>query len=147
MSSAQTTTNSPRLAINIATLITTEEQCHAGNLIRNGTTLRRVQLANLALGATLPRTVKDGLRHARLDEAGADGVDADTRAGQLVRDSLGNGYDRSLGGGVIGRTGVGADTSNGSSEDDGTAGIRLGLGGYFHRWRSVLCGEEDTIVK
>ena len=147
MSSAQTTTDSPRLAINIATLITTEEQRHAGNLIRNGTALRRVQLANLALGAALPRTVKDGLCHARLDEAGADGVDADTRASQLVRDGLRNGYDRSLGGGVIGRTGVGADTGNRSSEDDGAAGIRLGLGGYFHRWGSVLRGEEDTIVK
>lgn len=112
MSGTQATADSPRLAIDIAALITTEEQCYTSNLISNGTTLQRIQLADLALGATLPGTVKDRLRHARFDEAGADGVDADTRAGKLVRDSLGNGYNRSLRGRVIGRTGVGAKTGN-----------------------------------
>lgn len=102
MSSTQATADSPRLPIDIAALITAEEQCHTSNLVSNSTALQGVQLANLALGATLTGTVKDWLRHTRLSEAGADSVDADTRTGKLVGDSLGNGYDRGLGGRVIG---------------------------------------------
>lgn len=145
MSSTQSTTNSPRLPIDITTLITTQEQGDAGNFISNSTPLQRIQLPNLALGATGPRQIKHRLRHAGLDQTGADGIDPDAGAGQLVRASLGHGDHSRLGSGVIGGPGVGAQTSDGGGTDNRAAGVRLGRGCDFHSGGSVFRSQEDTI--
>lgn len=102
MASTQPTTNSPRLPIDIAALITPKEQGHPGNLISNSTPLQRVQLSNLSLSSPRPRRVKHRLRHARLDQTGTDGIDPDSGASELVRAGLGDGHHGRLGGRVIG---------------------------------------------
>lgn len=79
----QASADRPSLAIDIATLIAAEEKSHPSDFIGDSPTLQRVQLPNLTLRAALPRAVKHRLRHACLDQTGADGVDADPRASQL----------------------------------------------------------------
>jgi len=101
VSCTQPTTYSPGLAINIAALITAQEQGHTRNLIGNRTPLSRVQLPDLALRAARPSVVKDCLGHARLDQTRANGIDANTSAGQLIRTGLRDGHNRCLGRRVI----------------------------------------------
>lgn len=118
MARTQPTTHSPCLTIDIATLIATQEQRHPRNLIRNSTTLQRIQLTDLPLRPTLPGMVKHRLRHSCLDQTRADGVDPDARAGELVRAGLGDGYNGCLGGRVIRRAGIGPESSDGGGADD-----------------------------
>lgn len=106
MSSTQSSIYSPGLSIYIAGLVTAQEQDDACNLVRTPTALRRVQLANLLLGAPGARGLVHRRRHARLDDAGADGVDADARARELVGHCLGERDDAGFGGGVGGAAGV-----------------------------------------
>ena len=90
MSSTQPATNSPSLPINIRSLIRPKEQSNTRNLVSNSTSLHRIQLSNLTLSAAFPCPIKYCLRHACLDQSRTDGVNADSRAGELVRDCLGD---------------------------------------------------------
>jgi hypothetical protein len=96
MSSTQSTTDSPSLSINIATLITTKEQRNTRDLISNSTPLQWVQLPDLALRAALSRSVEHTLRHACFDKTGANRVDPNACSSKLVRDGLRNGDNRCL---------------------------------------------------
>lgn len=125
MSRAQAAIHSPRLAVDIASLVTTQEQRHTGNLVGVATAPRGIQLANLLLGAAGAGGVVHGRRHARLNQAGADGVDADAGAGELVGNGLRERDDGSLGRRVGRRAGVGADAGDRGGADD--AAVCLGL--------------------
>lgn len=92
MTRTQPPTDRPRLAIDIATLITPQKQRYTRNLVPDGAALHGVQLSNLALRAARPRRVVHGLRHARLHDTGADGVDPDARPRELICACLGDGH-------------------------------------------------------
>ena len=145
VSSTQSTTHSPRLAIHVATLIATQEQRHARNLVGHSTALQRIQLSDLTLGAAFPGTVKHSLCHARLDETWADRIDPDPGASQLVRAGLGNRHNSSLGSRVIRRAGIGPQPGHRRSANNRAARVRLRRRGHLHRRRSVLSRQKDAI--
>lgn len=144
MPSTQTPTNSPRLPINITTLIAPQKQRHPRDLIRHGTSPQRIKLADLPVGAAGASGVVRGRRHARLDEAGADGVAADAGAGQLVTGRLHERDDGRLAGRVVGAAGVGAQAGDGGGHDDAAGRVRFGGGGVLHGFGGVFGGEEDA---
>lgn len=88
MAGTQTTVHSPRLTIDITTLVTTEEERNTRDLIRTTTASSGVNLANFLLAAACASCCVHGFRHARLDETRADGVDANACAAELVRNCL-----------------------------------------------------------
>src|SRR4051812_13590729 len=64
-----------RLSINVRGIVAGEEQRHGGNLARHTVASERVELPDLALGATIPGTLEDRAGHSGFDEARADRVD------------------------------------------------------------------------
>lgn len=98
MSGAQPAADSPGLAIHIAALVGAQEQGHPRNLVCVAASSRWVQVPNLLLVAPRPGGLVHGGRHARLDETGANGINADPRTGELVRDGLGERDDGRFGG-------------------------------------------------
>lgn len=145
MSGAQPSIHSPGLSIHIARLIAPQEQHHTRHLIRASTPLHRIQLPNLLLAASRARSLVHGGGHARLDDAGADGIDADAGAGELEGDCLGEGDDAGLGGRVGGAAGVGAEAGDGGGADDAAAGSGLLGGRLCHGWGGVFGGEEYAV--
>lgn len=144
MSRAQSSVDGPCLSVNVTALITTQEEGDPGNLVRVATSLGWIQLPNLLLVAPCPGRLVDLGRHARFDEAGADGVDAHARPRELERYRLRKGHYRGLGGGVGSGTGVGADAGDGSRAND--AASRPGLLGrcLLHGRCGVLRSQEDA---
>jgi hypothetical protein len=141
---AQAAINGPGLAIDIAGLIASEEQGDTGNLIRMASPLRRVQLANFLGRATAASRIVHGRSHAGLDETRADGVYADTRSSELVRDGLGKRHNGGLGSRVGRGAGVGADAGHGGGADDAAAGSGFLGRGLHHGWCCVLGSQEDA---
>ncbi|KAI6756568.1 hypothetical protein HG530_011166 [Fusarium avenaceum] len=98
MPCAQPSINSPCLSVDIATLIASQEQRNTGDLISRAASLGGIQLADLLLTSPGSRSFVDRCCHACLNQAGADGVDANTSSGQLVRYRLGERDDGGFGG-------------------------------------------------
>src|SRR5581483_1326181 len=72
------------LAVDVGRLVARQEERHGGDLLGLARALERVQLADLVGGAVLAGALENRSGHAGLDQAGADGVDADAGAGERV---------------------------------------------------------------
>lgn len=104
---------------------------------------QRVQLSNLCLRPTLPRSIIHRRRHPRLDHTRAESVDAHSRSSELESDGLRERDDTRFAAGVIRRPGVGAQTGHRGGADDGAGGVWLGGGSGLHGRGGVLGGQED----
>src|SRR5215213_5242929 len=71
-----------RLAVDVGTLVRSEEQRGAGDVGRLATALQRIQFADSVGDAFCPSRIVDDLGHAGLDQPGTERIDADVRARQ-----------------------------------------------------------------
>lgn len=102
MSSTESSTHVPGLAVDVTRLVTREEEGDAGDFVRDGATTQGVQVADFGFGVTGACGIVYGRRHARFNQAGADGIAANGGAGELVAGCLHQRNDGGFGGGVIG---------------------------------------------
>ena len=100
MTRAETTVDSPCLPIHVGRFIAAQEQRHPRNLVGMASPPHRIQLSDLLLRAPLPGGFVHRRRHAGLDDARADGIDAHARAHKLVGQCLRQRHDSCLGGAV-----------------------------------------------
>lgn len=108
MPSTQPPTNRHSLPIHITTLLTPQKQSHTRNLIRHRSSAQGIQLPNLVLRPSGPRSIVHDFCHARLNHTGTDCVDPDPGARELVACCLRDVDDGRFGGGVVRSSGVGA---------------------------------------
>lgn len=106
VASTETAIDGPGLSINIASLVASQKQDNPRDFVSDSRPLQRVQLPKLLLRASCARRFERRGRHPGLDQAGADGVDADARSRELVGYRLRKRHDGGLGGGVGARAGV-----------------------------------------
>lgn len=94
------------------------------------------------LGSAFSGHAEEGRRHARLDEARADGVHAHGGAGKLVGDGLGKALHGGLRCRIWRGASVGPQASDRRRHDDAAASDRLARRRLQHGRRGVLCREE-----
>lgn len=132
MTRTQSAIHSPRLTIDIARLITTQEQRHARHLIRDTPSLQWIQLSNLSLRPSPPRKLIHQRRHARLYDSRTQRIHSDSRARELIRHCLRQRNHTRLGRAVIRRPRITAQTRAACSRHDAAARVRLVGGRLAH---------------
>src|SRR5690348_17321560 len=93
---AQSAVDGVGLTIHVGGIVAGEKQGHGRDFARLAVATQRVELADLALGATRPCGIEDRLCHARLDEARTDGIDAYAGAVELIGRGLHQADDAGL---------------------------------------------------
>lgn len=120
--STQPPIHRPRLPIDVATLVTPQEERNPRNLISMPAPAQRIQLPNLPLRAARPCRREHRRRHARLNESRTQRIHPDPRAGELKGDSLRQRNHGRLGRRVGRAPGVGAEARNRRRGDDAPRG-------------------------
>src|SRR5687768_15915545 len=88
MTRRETSVHDEGLSIDIARGVAEQKESHVGDLDRVPAALEGIELPDLVGLPRRARVVEHRLRHARLDEPGADGVDANGISRKLARRRL-----------------------------------------------------------
>src|SRR5687768_53072 len=121
----QAAVDGDRLAVDVGGFVGGEEQGGFGNLHRLAAALERVELADAVRDTLRARGFVNELRHAGFDQAGADRIDADVGAGELVCGGLDEADDARLGRRISGAAGARSQSGDAGGADDRSAAARF----------------------
>ena len=136
----QATVDRDCLAIYIRSCVAQQEARHLRNFFRHAVSSGGIDLTDARLATFPSGAVENGRGHAGFDQAGADAVNPNAGAVQLVGDSLDHADNGCLACAVIDTTGIGSQTRDTGGADDRSVSLfNKTLGSIFDTKKSTHC--------
>ena len=146
VTSSETATYCPCLAVNVTRLVAAQKQGDSCDLVRDCPSHERIQLANLPFSPSRSCSLVHATRHAGLDHTRADCVTSDAGTSKLIARTLHYTDDGSLGSRVVRCPCIRSQTCGRCSPNDGSTWIWLFRRGFQHASRAVFDRKEYTAL-